>query len=151
MRRELLLALAVSMLLPATLPAQRGGHHGGGSQGGGFAAAGTHWGASAPQRAVFQSFPILPLYYNQLYYGSPGGYDGGFSYSLPYGSYGYAPADYSSSVYSRPVVVVQAPASGEPLENRIVYVPSYLRPDPGPSLGEIARALRAQRSAKSSN
>ncbi len=140
---KLLFALAVSLLLPATLPAQR--HHGGGFHG--SASPGVQLHAAAPA-FQFQSFPVQPLYYDQLYYGSPyyGGY-GGFSYSLPYGSYGYAPADYGSDSRA-PVVMINERAPGGSLEQQIVYVPSYLRPDSGPSLGEIARALRAARTRK---
>lgn len=74
-----------------------------------------------------------------------------------YGSYGYGPQIYGA--YFQPFTQVFAPqpqsANGGPIvivvqappqqADRIVYVPSWLRPNPGPSLGEIARQLGAKR------
>lgn len=83
------------------------------------------------------------VYYRPDFYGS-------------YGSYGYGPQLFGA--YFQPFTQVFAPqpqsANGGPMvvivqappqqEDRVVYVPSWMRPNPGPSLGEIARQIGAK-------
>jgi hypothetical protein len=70
-------------------------------------------------------------------------------------TYRYGPLSYESYYYPFTQVLTPAPRSANggpvvivmqapPQEDRVVYVPSWLRPNPGPSLGEIARQLGAR-------
>ena len=126
MRRRLLVGLSFCLLAPSALAAQR---RGGGSP----------WGYTPQHRVFLGSHPILPLYSHYPYnYGFGMPWYGGYSYP----GYGYFPDPPRGS--DGPAYVIAA-APEIPLEKRVVYIPTYLRPDPGPSLGEIARALRAKR------
>ncbi len=124
MRRAILLVLALLFLTAGTLAAQR---RGGGSP----------WGAR-PQHHVFVG--VQPLYSN--YYGNPF-YGGSYfpSFGMPYSFYSDPPAPQGGN---RPrFVIAEAPVI--PLEKQIVYIPTYMRSDPGPPLGDVARALRAKK------
>ena len=134
MRRTLLLALGVFLLVPGTLAAQRRGGGGGARPG------------PVPRYRTIMSgtnYPMRSLYsYGNSFYSNPYfAFPSSYGYSYP--SFGYfqgPPGDYGTYVI--------AAAPDIPIEKRVVYVPTYLRADPGPSLGEIARALRAQRQAR---
>jgi len=127
MKKTLIAVALFSTLLAAQhrgFGAGRGGSHVGGS---GFGIRGSH------------------ISYGGVYY-RPDFYS-------PYGYYNHGPQIYGS--YFQPVTQVFAPrpqsANGGPMvvivqappqqEDRVMYVPSWLRPNPGPSLGEIARQL----------
>ncbi|GEM_PF-5053128 len=53
----------------------------------------------------------------------------------------YSTTPYPESANGGPMVIV-APSSNE--GSSVVYIPSYMRPQNGPSLGEIAAQLKAQ-------
>jgi hypothetical protein len=121
------------LVLSLTLSAQRSGHgggsHSGGSQmhsGGGGHSAGT---------ARFVS-------------GSPG-YTPGYSSYGP-ATYGFGlPSTYTTNPYpdsgnGGPMVIV-SPALVPDAGPTVVYIPSYMRPDNGPSLGEIAAQRKTEK------
>lgn len=128
MRRAILLAVVFLLLTAGTLAAQR---RGGGSP----------WGAR-PQHHVFVG--SYPLYSHSLSYSRP---FGNVFYGTPYLGYSYPGYGYYADPPrsdDRPTyVIAEAPAI--PLEKQIVYVPTYMRSDPGPPLGDVARALRAKK------
>ena len=151
MSRYRIVALACSLVMVAATATAQGRHHGGGgsariSMGG--SSGRVHIGTNQP--SGFSGFgygyggsAIGPAYYNPLYYG-------GYSYG------GFAPTyftqvlqPYSVSSYSGPVVIFTS--APQQVETTVIYVPSYMNPNPGVSLGEIARALRAQKERSRTN
>ncbi len=148
MSRYRILALACTLALVATTAAaqRRGGHAGSagsthismGSGGSGRAHIGTSQ-SSGYSYFGYGGASIAPLYYNNLYYGGFGDY--GFSFAPVYTQI-LQPYPYSG--HGGPVVIISSPPAPQ-VEPTVIYVPSYMRSDPGPSLGEIARAVRAQK------
>jgi len=129
MKKAVLLALALIFLMADTLAAQR--------RGGGSA-----W-AARPQHHGFAGghpFYSRSLSYGNVFYGTP---YLGFSYP-GFGFYADPPGNNNNN---NRYVIAEAPPI--PLEKQIVYIPTYLRADPGPSLGELARALRAKKANRS--
>ena len=116
MKRALLLVLLFAVALAAQRRGGPGPQHRGGSPG--FGA------RSAPYRSP-------ALYYQPSFYSTP-----------YFGNQFYAPPMPPSAAYGwwspyPPPVMILAP----PVEEKIIYIPTWMRPNNGPSLGEIARQL----------
>lgn len=153
MSRNNVVALAACLLVVSgTLVAQRGGgpRMGGGSRmgagsysGGGRSSNIQRQTVSAGASRYSYGRSITPLYSNQSsgYYGSSFSFgQSGYGGQSDFGA--YAAAQLLGAGYGRPAfVMILAPFPAD----QIVYIPTYFRPDPGPSLGEIARAVRAHR------
>ncbi len=83
------------------------------------------------------------VHYRPDFYSSYGYYNPGPQFFGPYFptiTQVFAPQPQSANGGPM-VIIVQAPPQQE---DRVVYVPSWLRPNPGPSLGELARQLGAR-------
>lgn len=143
-KRLLILALLASPLL---VQAQRG-----------HAAAG-HGGRASTQPGSFQPGRIAgtnPLYNRQAYsnfYGTDG-----YGYGNRYGNNFYGPrngtilgpgfggySQPSAQFGDQPAIQTFTPAPVQAAAGE--YIPSYMRTDSGPSLGEIARGLRTEHKA----
>ena len=145
-------SLAITLAMAAATATAQGRHHAGGgsariSMGG--SSGRVHIGTNQPSGFSGYGYgygsAITPAYYSPLYYG-------GYSYG------GFAPTyftqvlqPYPVSSSGGPVVIVMSAPAPPQIETIVIYVPSYMRPNPGVSLGEIARELRAQKERSRTN
>ena len=123
------LVLALSLALSAPLAAQRGGARGGGVR----------------TRVGGTGFHAVPVRSTASYYPAV---NTGVNYYAPVYGYGipqaYTTNPYPDSQNGGPMVIVSPPVAQDAGTN-IVYIPSYMRPSNGPSLGEIAAQLKAEK------
>jgi hypothetical protein len=117
------LLLTVSL----TLSAQRGG-----SRGATHRAAGGGSHGFAPRVASRASFaPVYSSYYPSYGYG--------YGFGAPFA---YETNPYPDNPNGGPMVIVSSPPGQS--EPDVVYIPSYMRENNGPSLGEIAAQLKTE-------
>ena len=134
--------LAVSLTLSAPLSAQRGASRGGGSHmaGGGSHMAPPHMGPpmgmSGGNRGVAARSSASASSFAPIYSGY---YPSAYGFGMPFA---YTSNPYPQDANGGPMVIVSSPP-GQP-ELNVVYIPSYLRPDNGPSLGELAAQLKTR-------
>ena len=114
------------LALSVTLSAQRSAPHGSGSHTG--VGGGHH--STAPRPAMRGS-TFAPA--NSRYYSAP------YGFGMPFA---YATTPFPENPNGGPMVIVSSPAGQE--EPNIVYIPSYMRPNDGPSLAEIAAQLKTE-------
>jgi len=118
------LLLALSLTLSFPLFGQRSGARGGThmSTGGGSR-------LSAP-RVASRTSAYTPLYSS---------YYPGYGFGLPFA---YASNPYPENPNGGPMVIVSSPPGQ--METNIVYIPSYMRENNGPSLAEVAAQLKTE-------
>jgi hypothetical protein len=123
------LVLALSLALSAPLSAQRGGTRGGGAR--------TRVGGTGIHPVgVRSTASYFPAVYSGANYYAPV-----YGYGIPQA---YTTNPYPDSQNGGPMVIVSPPIAPDAGTN-IVYIPSYARPSNGPSLGEIAAQLKAEK------
>ena len=125
---------ALLLALSVTLSAQRSAPHGSGPRMG--VGGGSHTGmgggsrGSAPRPAMRgANFAAAYSNYSPIPYG----------FGMPFA---YATNPFPENPNGGPMVIVSSPAGQE--EPNIVYIPSYMRPNDGPSLAEIAAQLKTE-------
>jgi hypothetical protein len=126
MKIGLLLALSLVAPLSAPLSAQRGSSHGGSRMhaGGGYSG-----GTAGPVMRASAFTPAYSSYYPRTY-----------GFGMPFA---YMTNPYPEDPNGGPAVIVSSPPVPN-AELNVVYIPSYMRPSNGPSLGEIAAQLKTE-------
>jgi hypothetical protein len=118
------LLLALSLTLSAPLFGQRSGSHGG-----------THMAAGGGSRAFAPRTGSRTSAYTPVY----SSYYPGYGFGAPFA---YASNPYPDNPNGGPMMIVSSPPGQT--ETNVVYIPSYMRENNGPSLAEIASQLKTE-------